>query len=309
MKKIYCVGELLIDMVGVDHKGLKDGVHFEKKAGGAPANVAAAITKMGGNASFMGQIGDDYFGEFLHEMLLKNNIDDSLCTYGGATTIALVGINEAGERNFNFLRGSDKEYNPSDDMLEQLKEGEILHFGSATGLLDGKLKETYLKLLKLAKNRKMFISFDPNYRDTLVHDVPSFIQDCLSFIKESDFVKMSDEEVFMISGKETLEEAVEFLHHTGAKLIAVTLGEKGTYLSNGIESTIVSSIKIKQIDSTGAGDAFVGAFLSKVAEVLPSSFEEWKEICTFANKIGALTCTAYGAIDAIPDLSELDKLA
>lgn len=311
MSKVYCVGELLIDMVGVDHKGLKNGVQFEKKAGGAPANVAAAITRMGENAAFMGQIGTDYFGQFLKEMLDKLDIDSSLCSFGGNTTLALVGIDENGERNFNFLRGCDGDYSFNAIDSSKLLSEDILHFGSATGLLEGELKKTYYALLDLAKKKKMFISFDPNYRDSLIskRQLPQFIQDCKVFIASADFVKMSDEEVLMITGKTELDEAVKAVHALGAKVVAITLGAKGTYLSVSGKHTIVESIAIKQVDSTGAGDAFVGALLSRITHSgkREFSFDEWQMMTRFANCVGAMTCTKHGAIDAIPSLKQVQE--
>lgn len=311
MSKVYCVGELLIDMVGVDHKGLKNGVQFEKKAGGAPANVAAAITRMGESAAFMGQIGTDYFGQFLKEMLDKLDIDSSLCSFGGNTTLALVGIDENGERNFNFLRGCDGDYSFNAIDSSKLLSEDILHFGSATGLLEGELKKTYYALLDLAKKKKMFISFDPNYRDALIskRQLPQFIQDCKVFIASADFVKMSDEEVLMITGKTELDEAVKAVHTLGAKAVAITLGSKGTYLSVSGKHTIVESIAIQQVDSTGAGDAFVGALLSRIIHFgkRQFSFDEWQTMTRFANCVGAMTCTKHGAIDAIPSLKQVQE--
>lgn len=311
MSKVYCVGELLIDMVGVDHKGLKNGVQFEKKAGGAPANVAAAITRMGESAAFMGQIGTDYFGQFLKEMLDELNIDSSLCSFGGNTTIALVGIDENGERNFNFLRGCDGDYSFNAIDSSKLNSDDILHFGSATALLEGELKKTYYALLDLAKKKQMFISFDPNYRDALIskRQLRQFIQDCKVFIASADFVKMSDEEVLMITGKTDIDEAVNAIHALGAKAVAITLGSKGTYLSVSGKHMIVESIAIQQVDSTGAGDAFVGALLSRITQSgkRQFSFNEWQMMTRFANCVGAMTCTKHGAIDAIPTLDQVKE--
>ena len=98
MSRVICIGELLIDMVNTDHKGLKEGVLFEKKAGGAPANVACAIAKMNQTACFMGQIGEDHFASFLMDTLKKYQIDTSFSLIGGKTTLALVGVDDKGER-------------------------------------------------------------------------------------------------------------------------------------------------------------------------------------------------------------------
>ena len=143
---IFCIGELLIDMVCVDNKGLKYGEKFEKKAGGAPANVAASISKLEGNAYFLGQVGSDFFGKYLVELLKELNINTDMTVEKGSTTIALVGIDENGERNFDFLRGSDGEYSFDNIDTSKISGSDIIHFGSATGFLDGELKNTYYNI-------------------------------------------------------------------------------------------------------------------------------------------------------------------
>ena len=310
---ILCIGELLIDMVCVDNKGLKDGEKFEKKAGGAPANVAASICKLEGNSYFLGQVGDDFFGTFLVEMLESLNINTSMTVKNGSTTIALVGIDANGERNFDFLRGSDGEYSFNNIDTSKITSSDIIHFGSATGFLDGELKNTYFKLLEHAKTNNIYVSFDPNYRDALIKDdmLDQFVSDCIEFLKVTDFTKLSDEELTLITKEKDLDAGVKKLHELGVKVVTITLGSKGTYLSVNGENVIIPSIKITQVDSTGAGDSFVGAVLKQVAEIEDKkniSMEEWKKIITFANKVGAITCTNYGAIDSMPTLEEVKDI-
>ncbi|MBN7575207.1 carbohydrate kinase [Clostridium sp. 2-1] len=312
-KNIFCIGELLIDMVCVDNKGLKDGEKFEKKAGGAPANVAACISKLDGNAYFLGQVGDDYFGKHLIELLKDLNINTEMAVEKGSTTIALVGIDKNGERNFDFLRGSDGEYSFNNINLLKIDDSDIIHFGSATGFLEGELKKTYFKLLEYAKSNNIYVSFDPNYRDALItpDKLEMFIEDSIKFIRESDFTKLSDEELFLLTKEKDITTGVNKLHELGVKVVTITLGLKGTYLSVDGQHEIIPSIKIKQVDSTGAGDAFVGAVLKQVSDIENKqniSFEEWKKIITFANKVGAITCTNYGAIASMPILSEVRNL-
>lgn len=309
-KNIFCIGELLIDMVCVDNKGLKYGEKFEKKAGGAPANVAASICKLEGNAYFLGQVGDDFFGKYLVELLKDLNINTEMTVEKGSTTIALVGIDADGERNFDFLRGSDGEYSFENIDTSKITSSDIIHFGSATGFLEGELKNTYFKLLEYAKANNIYVSFDPNYRDALITDdkLDKFVEDCKEFLKVADFTKLSDEELYLITKEKDLAAGVSKLHELGVKVVTITLGAKGTYLSVNGESIIIPSIKIKQVDSTGAGDSFVGAVLKQVSDVEDKkniSIEEWKNIIAFANKVGAITCTNYGAIASMPTLNEI----
>lgn len=275
---IFCIGELLIDMVCVDNKGLKDGEKFEKKAGGAPANVAASICKLEGNSYFLGQVGDDFFGTFLVEMLESLNINTSMTVKNGSTTIALVGIDANGERNFDFLRGSDGEYSFDNIDTSKITSSDIIHFGSATGFLDGELKNTYFKLLEHAKTNNIYVSFDPNYRDALIKDdmLDQFVSDCIEFLKVTDFTKLSDEELTLITKEKDLDAGVKKLHELGVKVVTITLGSKGTYLSVNGENVIIPSIKITQVDSTGAGDSFVGAVLKQVAEIEDKKISAWK---------------------------------
>jgi len=309
-KNIFCIGELLIDMVCVDNKGLINGEKFEKKAGGAPANVAASICKLEGNAYFLGQVGDDFFGTYLIDLLKDLNINTEMAVKKGSTTIALVGIDENGERNFDFLRGSDGDYSFENIDLSKITDSDIIHFGSATGFLDGELKKTYFKLLEYAKANNIYVSFDPNYRDALItaDKLGKFIEDSISFIKQSDFTKLSDEELFLLTGEKDITTGVNKLHELGVKVVTITLGSKGTYLSVNKENVIIPSIKIEQVDSTGAGDAFVGAVLKQLADIEDKqniTFEEWNKIISFANKVGAITCTNYGAIASMPTLSDI----
>lgn len=309
-KNVFCIGELLIDMVCVDNKGLKDGEKFEKKAGGAPANVAASICKLEGNAYFLGQVGDDFFGTYLVEMLDSLNINTEMTVKKGSTTMALVGIDADGERNFDFLRGSDGEYSFDNVDTSKITSSDIIHFGSATGFLDGELKNTYFKLLDYAVANDIYVSFDPNYRDALITEdkLDKFIEDCLSFLRKSDFTKLSDEELFLITKEKDITAGVNKLHELGVKVVTITLGSKGTYLSVAGQNEIIPSIKITQVDSTGAGDSFVGAVLKQLSDIEDKknvSFEDWKNIIAFANKVGAITCTNYGAIASMPTLSEL----
>lgn len=313
-KEVLCIGELLIDFICSDvNKGLTKGSNFIKKAGGAPANVTAALTKLGGKAYFAGKVGNDNFGEFLKQTLDEVGVNTSMLVMDkkSNTTLAFVSLNEQGERDFIFNRGADELLNWSDLDSEKLKSFDIIHFGSATALLGGPSEKTYMKLMKSANENQKFISFDPNYRVDLWKDrLEEFIALSKNCIKYADFVKVSDDEVKIITGKNNLEAAVKEIHKIGAKTVAVTLGKEGTLISSGNNSSIISSIKIKSIDSTGAGDAFVGAFLYKLSkENNPkesiNNFDKLKEFVTFSNKVGAITCTKMGAIDALPTLEEL----
>lgn len=315
-KKILCIGELLIDFICSDvNINLTEGVNFIKKAGGAPANVTATISKLGGEALFAGKVGADPFGIFLKKTLDEVKVDTSMLVFDkeSSTTLAFVSLKADGERDFVFNRGADELLSYEELDENKVFDSKIIHFGSATALLGGLLKETYIKVMKVARGKGIFISFDPNYRTDLWKGrINEFIEVCRNCLQYADFVKVSDEEVKIISGTEDIQAGVKVFHELGAKIVAVTLGKEGTFVSNGEVTATVGSIKIQSIDSTGAGDAFVGAYLYMIANLeLPKAlikdFEKMKEITAFANKVGAIVCTKLGAIAALPSKEEVDS--
>jgi len=300
MNTVHCIGELLIDWVCEDASSdLVNGTTFVKKAGGAPANVAAVVSKHGGKSSFLGQVGADPFGQFLKQTLVENRVGVENLVESGDTTFAFVSIQEDGERDFTFRRGSDGAYAFESIDLSAIQSGDLVHFGSATALLEGELKNAYFKLLQFAKRDGLFVSFDPNFREALVTDIETFKQDARHFIQEADFVKLSEEEAVLLTDEPQLEEAVTHLLALGAKRVAITLGSRGTLIATQTSQAIIPSIHIDSVDSTGAGDAFVGAYLYRLATLGVDDTRLVQDV-EYANVTGALTCTAYGAIPAIP---------
>lgn len=308
---IICTGELLIDFISQNiGNNLCNSDTFLKKAGGAPANVSAVISRLGGKGLFCGKIGDDSFGEFLEKSLISHGVDCSLLykDKDHATTLAFVSLEENGERDFSFIRAADSFLRYADLNFDILKEASIFHFGSATGFLEGDLKDTYYKLLDFAVENTKTISFDPNYRDAFwKNSKVDFVKNSLNFVKYADILKISEEELFILSGKSDFNESVDFLHNVGAKLITVTLGKEGTFVSTGKFKDTVPSIKIKSIDSTGAGDAFIGAFLYYVEKngLDINDFEKIKSYIAKANVVAAKVCTKMGAMEALDVINNL----
>ncbi|MEH7417283.1 carbohydrate kinase [Neobacillus drentensis] len=313
-KSILCIGELLIDFFCTDVDiDLTDGQFFQKQAGGAPANVCAAIVKLGGNALFCGKVGNDPFGRFLKKTLDGLNVDTSLLLMDKQypTTLAFVSRKDNGERDFVFNRGADAYLNEADINIEVVMKHDILHFGSATALLSDPFQTTYFKIMKAAREKGKLISFDPNYRSDLWKGrEEEFVELAKMGIRMADFVKVSDEELRIITGYDDVHAGVSCLHLQGAKTIAVTLGKEGTFVSNGDNSEIVPSMKVNSIDSTGAGDAFVGGTLYQLAKsdnpkTALEDYEKLKQIISFSNKVGAMVCTKIGAIAALPTEKEV----
>lgn len=315
---VVCIGELLIDFFCTDiDADLTKGEHFVKQAGGAPANVAAAIAKLGGKSALIGKVGNDPFGQFLIHVLDDVQVDTTMIAKDDdlKTTLAFVSLKAGGERDFVFYRGADEKLTMADIDVDKLMASTIMHFGSATALLGGSFRETYFALMELAKENGIFVSFDPNFRTNLWQGrEPEFIELARKGIAKADFVKVSDEELRIITGKDELPEGVRMLHELGGRVIAVTLGKAGTLLSVAGRHSVVPSVPIASIDSTGAGDAFVGATLFQLSRLidqgtLRDDFAEWKKIVSFSNKVGAIVCTKVGAIAALPTWDEAERFA
>lgn len=220
-----------------------------------------------------------------------------------------------GERDFLFNRGADGFLTERDIDEEKWNQASILHFGSATALLEKPLRSMYLDLMGKAKRMGKFISFDPNYRQDLWKGRESlFISLTQEAMKLADFIKMSGEELALISGEESIQAGLDALNKFCSGLIAVTLGSAGTVVSNRKERAAVSSIKVKSIDSTGAGDAFVGAFLYQLADgenprEAASDMAAVEKMTAFSNVAGAAVCTKIGAIAAMPSLETVKRLS
>ena len=310
--KVLCIGEALIDMICTDRGSrLADGQNFLKKAGGAPANVAAAIAALGGQVDMAAKVGKDPFGQHLIDLLNEMGVNTKWVIQdpNSFTTFAFDSLMEDGERDFYFNRGADGQLSMADLATLNLNEYSIVHFGSATGFLPGPLQATYIDLLNKAKAAGALISFDPNYRHLLFpNDTASFITQSWHFIQSCDFFKLSDEEALLITGLDTVQTAAAALRAKTNAVFAITLGKEGTLLSTSHGTEIISSIPITAIDATGAGDAFVGAVLyqlngTKPADMQAIAIERWQTMITNANKAGARTCEYMGAMEAFKHLN------
>lgn len=312
MKDVFCIGELLIDFVAENQgNDLSKAAIFTKKAGGAPANVACAIAKLGGNGKFVGSVGNDPFGTFLLDVLRQNKVDISSAQQTKTfTTLAFVSLSEDGERDFVFSRGADKELNYDPELKKSIK-GNLLHLGAATALLGGPLEKAYGRYFFDALTQGAFISFDPNFRgDLWKGEEDCFIKKCMPFIEKADLGKFSLEEARLLSGKKDLNECCDFLHEVGTKIITITLGVEGTLLSTPHSKHTIPSISVKPVDTTGAGDAFIGCLLYQIAALKnPNEVLENEtlllQMVENANKAGALTTTGYGAIPSLPNSDQI----
>lgn len=311
MSKIFCIGEALIDMICTD-KGLPltTGENFLKKPGGAPTNVAAAIAALGEDVVLAAKVGIDPFGQHLIDVMKGFNVDTSYMLQDAQhfTTFAFVSLLENGERDFYFNRGADGQLHWTDIASYNLASTSIVHFGSATAFMEGPLQETYFILFDKAVEQGIFTSFDPNYRHLLFKDnQPHFIKQSWYFIERCNFFKVSDEEALLLTGCADVESACAIFQKRTKGFFAITIGKEGTIFGTPTHTEIIKSIEVNPIDTTGAGDAFVGAVLSQLNKFSPAfskiSIAQWQTIIYNGNVAGAKTCEHYGAMEALKHLN------
>lgn len=316
MKKVISIGEALIDFIPHE-KGvaLMNVNNFSKVAGGAPLNVAAAVSKLGGKSQMITKLGVDGFGDHILDEVRSLGVDVSkvLRTKEANTALAFVSLKDDGERDFSFYR------NPSADMLlneseieeEIFKEGGILHFCSVS-LIDAPIKGTHKKAIEFAKKNNCLISFDPNVRLPLWETKESCREAILEFLPFANIVKISDEELEFITGIADESKALEFLLQGDVEVVIYTKGTEGAEFITKERKIFSPSFKVQAQDTTGAGDSFIGSFLYQVAEgentlesLVNLPKENIKEMLSFSNATAALTVCKKGAIGALPTKEEV----
>lgn len=298
---IICTGEILVDMVGRMNNGI---LQYDRHAGGAPFNVCSAIAKFGGESIFNGAVGNDLMGSFLIDFSSRQNIRKVYLNIDlkHNTTLAFVDIDENGERNFCFYRKHTADYHLEPIKEADLKNASIVHFGSLM-LSEEEGFKFAQKEMERAKELEKYISFDANFRTDIFKNEKEALDRYKTILKYVDIVKFSEEEVNMF-GKTYVKNLSQ------NALVCVSLGDKGSkYIYKNLTNKI-PSIKVKPIDTTGAGDAFFAAILMNLDGI---NKNEWNKelldkIFKFANIAGALTTLKVGAIDGLPSKEEIKKL-
>lgn len=302
MSKIWVTGDAVVDLI-------PDGdAHYLKCAGGAPANVAVGVSRLGVEAGFIGRVGNDPLGKFMRDVLNAEKVstEQMILDPNHRTSTVIVGLDD-GERSFTFM------VNPSADQfleiadLPTLHKGDFLHCCSIA-LINNPSRATTIEAIRRVKEVGGYFSFDPNLRESLWTSFDEMKAVVNSVVAMADILKFSEEELTLLTGTTTLEEATQAITaQYPEKLIIITLGKDGAiYHLNG-NSQVVAGKALKPVDTTGAGDAFVSGLLAGLSEVV-----NWKDEHTLVNVIrkanasGALATTAKGAMSALPNKAELE---
>ncbi|MCE4958026.1 carbohydrate kinase family protein [Macrococcoides caseolyticum] len=311
MSALYAIGEALIDFIP-QTKGvkLKEVKGFEPKVGGAPANVAACVAKLGGKSHLVSQLGNDAFGDLIIDTLERTGVDTRYIsrTHEANTALAFVSLTHEGERDFSFYR------NPSADMLktserlpEDITAHDIMHF-SSVDLVPSPMKETHNVLIDNFHQANGLVIFEPNLRFPLWNDLNLLKDTVQAYLPKAHILKISDEELEFITGIKDVNEAIQSLFNGYTEAVIYTEGAKGATVYFKDKFTHVPGEVVTVQDTTGAGDAFIGAVIYQLLQT-PIPIEHLKgnahEILAFANKVGAFTTMGKGAIESLPTHSDL----
>ena len=301
MIDVAAIGELLIDFTPGEGEW-----SFVAHPGGSVANFLAQIAVLGKKTAFMGMVGRDQFGEYLHDTLktvgvgtqgLKMNPDVG-------TTLAFVHINAQGDRSFTFYRrpGADMMFTDQDIDYGVIDEAPFFHFAGVS-LTKEPMRQATFTAVTYAKERGKVISFDPNYRWNLWDDEETAIEVLRRGVPLCDLIKVSDEEALMITGKQTVEEAAAELMKMGPQLVLVTLGAKGCNCYHKNLSAHFDTYDTKVVDTTGSGDSFFGAVVSRLSEIKTPidrlTAEQLADMVEFGNAAGSCCAAGYGAIPSL----------
>ena len=310
---VTALGELLIDLTqnGMSEQG---NPILEANPGGAPCNVLACLSKHGHKTAFIGKVGKDGFGEQLTKGLVETGISTEGLQYDTQvhTTLAVVHTYADGDRDFSFYR------NPGADMMlkaeevdEQIiKNSKIFHFGSLS-MTDQPCRSAHLHALKIAEEAGCLRSYDPNLRPPLWPNLEVAKENILELMAHCDILKISDNEIQWLSGKEDYDEGIAWLRSQfDIPLIFLTLGKDGSRAYCGSVRTEQPGFKLNTIETTGAGDTFFGSVLHQILEkgFRPYTKEELDEMLRFANAAAALVTTRRGALRVMPSKDEIAEI-
>ncbi|MGL6314141.1 aminoimidazole riboside kinase [Vibrio sp. WXL103] len=304
MNKVWVLGDAVLDLIP------QNEVSYLKCPGGAPANVAVGIARLAGRAQFIGRVGEDPFGLFMRDTLQEQGVEVNHLVLDPTqrTSTVVVDLDNHGERSFTFMvkPSADQFYSVED--IPQFSSNEWLHTCS-NALANEPTRSATIETIERVKRAGGFVSFDPNLRDEVWGQPELMRSVVMQVVKMADVVKFSQEELLYLTQSDDLQTSLLRLDSATNQLVIVTMGAKGAlYQFNG-HSRVIPSRPIKPVDTTGAGDAFVGGLLAML-----SQYNEWQDTSIiekailWGNVAGGLATTEKGAMTALPNKEQIEDI-
>ncbi|MGB2869216.1 MAG: carbohydrate kinase [Bacteroidota bacterium] len=310
---VTSVGEAFVDLVSMTAAdNLAKAESFVKVAGGAPANVAVGVAKMGLRSAFVGKIGDDSFGHFVKAELkrlgveVRGLVSDGVCR----TRLAFVSVSSNGERDFEFWERhpADQELQYSDVAMDLVLNSAIVNIGSFL-LLNDPARSVAFRVAREAGRKGCEICFDPNARLSLWPSEKAAVKQFRQMVSMSSIVRMNDSEAKLLTGFRNVEKAADSLRALGPNLVFITLAERGCFAANDQWQGLVPGFNVNVVDTTGCGDGFLVGILTGIRKSGKKPVDltgtDLRNICRLGNAVGALTSRKRGAIAALPELKEV----
>ncbi|WP_171999090.1 aminoimidazole riboside kinase [Cronobacter sp. JZ38] len=301
--KVWALGDAVVDL-------LPDGQgRLLQCPGGAPANVAVGVARLGGVSGFIGRVGRDPFGEFMTQTLRQEGVDTGAMHQDPAhrTSTVVVALDDRGERSFTFMVRPSSDLFLTEDDLPAFAAGEWLHVCSIA-LCAQPSRDTAFEAMARIKRAGGFVSFDPNIREDLWPDA-ALLRECVArALAQADVVKLSLEELAFMTGGDDKEDALALARRHGIPLLLITRGAEGVDACFNGELHHYPAVPVECVDTTGAGDAFVAGLLwGLAAHGLPDNAAALAPRLADAQTCGALATTAKGAMTALPRLNDLQQ--
>ncbi|ACS87350.1 aminoimidazole riboside kinase [Musicola paradisiaca] len=300
--KVWVMGDAVVDLIpeGEDR--------YLKCPGGAPANVAVGVARLGGHSGFIGRVGEDVFGHFLRDVLAREQVDVRHMQPDAEhrTSTVVVSLDAQGERTFTFMVRPSADLFLQPDDLPDFQPGEWLHLCSIA-LSREPSRSTALLAMQRIRETQGWVSFDPNIREDLWPCRQTLRDNLDQALKLADVVKLSEEEFHLLSGTRDIPQGTAALMaRYPIRRLLLTLGGNGVWLHNGRYLQHFPAQRVIPIDTTGAGDAFVAGMLAALAQHdSPFDIMDWRPMVDQAQRCGALATTAKGAMTALPHARQL----
>jgi fructokinase len=311
---IVCLGELLVDMFPAEQgRRLAEVSAFHPKPGGAPANAAVAVARLGAKSAFIGKLGDEAFGHHLAQVLQENGVDTRGIRFDAyaRTTLAFIAKPDVNTQEFVFYRNPGADTCLQADELDRalLQETKVLHFGSLS-LGAEPIRTATWEAVSVARQAGALISFDVNYRPTLWDSPDHACQQVTAMIPQANLLKVNEVELALLTGSQDPAASRKLLE-MGPQLVVVTLGPYGSYFCVAEGSEHVPPFAVTAVDATGCGDAFIAGLLCQLiadggwrAQLQPARL---RQILRYANAVGALTAQTLGVIPALPTAKQVEE--
>ena len=312
MAQVVCVGDLLIDFVPtVTGTGLVDAPAFQKAPGGAAANVAVGLARLGVASAFMGMVGEDPFGHFLADTLAGAGVDTASLRFTpeARTALAFVSLRADGEREFMFYRhpSADMMFTPAAVDTAAIDAAQALHFDSIS-LASENPRASSLFAADRARAAGHLVTYDVNLRLPLWSSAEAAKAGILAGLAKAAVVKLSDDELEFMTGSREAS-AVRSLWHDGLKLVTLSRGSAGSTWFTASGQNDVATMKVTAVDTTGAGDGFMAGLIAGILAEPDAIADAGRldRLCRFANAVGALTTMERGAIPALPTRAAVES--